>query len=501
MKIVEKILTKRAEKRLAKIYQAHHDASFKQEQILVEILHTNEDSFYGRKYDFTHNNTIEKFQKNVPVVSHEDIYTLIDRMHNGEEDLLATGKIPFFAKSSGTSTGRSKLLPVSDDTLVDNHYKAGADMYLTQIANNPKTRWWKGRTVFIGGSVDHNTSADTLSGDISGILLTQSPFWTQFFKAPEPEILLEKDWSKKLDNIVHKIIKKNITSFAGVPTWTLRILQRAEEITGKTIKEIWPSFELYIHGGVSFEPYRTVFKKLLPEQTTYINAYNSSEGYFAYQDTKNSDELLLCIEHGIFYEFMKLDDLKKEKPHTYTIDTIEIGVPYALIITHRAGLYRYNMGDIIEFTSKDPYRIRILGRTQQHINIFGEEVMQHNIEAVLSDIERDFSLHTSDYTIGARLSLEEGTGAHEWIIEFQEEIDTSQRIILEEYIDTSLRSKNSDYDSKRQGGALLQAPLHIVPKETFHNWLTSKGKTGQSYKVPRLKSDSGIIDEVLSSLK
>jgi hypothetical protein len=333
-------------------------------------------------------------------------------------------------------------------------------------------------------------------GDLSAVVMQNSPFWTNWIRTPDLSIILMDEWESKIEKLAETTIHENVTSIAGVPTWLIVLFKRILEITGKAnIKEVWPSLELYMHGGVSFIPYKKHFEKLIGAPINYLNMYNASEGFFAAQDDTSVEGMLLMCDHGIFYEFMPLEEWGKEDAKTLQLDEVQTGKNYALVITTNGGLWRYLLGDTIQFTSINPFRIQVSGRLKHYINAFGEEIIVDNSDKAIAEASAKTGALVKDYTAAPVYFSDQANGAHEWLIEFEKEPQSIQQFVFE--LDTALKTINSDYEAKRYKDLALRIPLvQSVPQNTFINWLSSKGKLGGQHKVPRLSNERVTLEEI-----
>ena len=474
-----------------------------QDEWFQNLISSAEATEWGKKYDYKSIFTVEDYKSRVPISDYDDIKGYIDRMIKGEQNLLWPSDIKWFAKSSGTTSDRSKFIPVSMEALEECHFQGGKDMLSIYCNNKPENKVFMGKSVVIGGSSHiNNFSPDSYYGDLSSILIRNLPFWAEFKRTPNIEVTLNPNFEEKIEQIAQITIKEDVTSLAGVPTWNIVMAKRILEMTGKNnLLEIWPNLEFYGHGGVSFRPYKEQFKQLIPSDNMYyLENYNASEGYFGLQDRSDSDDLLLMLDYGIYYEFLPTEYLDEEHPQTLSLDQVEIGKNYALIITTNAGLWRYKIGDTIRFTSLSPYRFQISGRTKQYINTFGEEVIVDNAEQALNVACQATGATIKDYTAGPIYFKNGDAGAHEWIIEFEREPSDFQRFC--DVLDTSLREINSDYDAKRFKDMALGFPvIHKAPSDTFYQWMKSKGKLGGQNKVPRLANNREYLDPLLEMIK
>ncbi|WP_160068604.1 GH3 auxin-responsive promoter family protein [Sphingobacterium bovisgrunnientis] len=470
-----------------------------QEEWFQNLISAAEATEWGKKYDYKSILTPEEFKSRVPISDYDDLKVYIDRMIKGEQNILWPSDIKWFAKSSGTTADRSKFIPVSLEALEGCHFQGGKDMLTIYCHNKPNNNLFTGKSVVIGGSSQiNNFSPDSYYGDLSSILLRNLPSWAEFMRTPNLEVTLNPNFEEKIEQIAQLTIKENVTSLAGVPTWNIVMAKRILEITGKeNLLEVWPNLEFYGHGGVSFKPYREQFKQLIPSDNMYyLENYNASEGYFGIQDESDSEDLLLMLDYGVYYEFLPMENLDDEHPKTLGLHEVELGKNYALIISTNAGLWRYKIGDTIKFTSLSPYRFQISGRTKQYINTFGEEVIVDNADQALHIACNATDAIIKDYTAGPVYFSNKDAGAHEWIIEFEKQPSDFNKFC--ETLDTTLREINSDYDAKRFKNLALGQPLiHNAPKNTFYTWMKSRGKLGGQNKVPRLANNRDYLEPLL----
>ena len=474
-----------------------------QDALLKKLLQAAANTEWGRKYRYSEIRSCREFRERVPLQAYEDIKPYVDRLVAGENNLLWPTEIRWFAKSSGTTSDKSKFIPLSNESLEDCHYKAGKDVLSIFCHNHPDTHIFDGKGLVMGGS--HKVSEinnNAYFGDLSAILLQNFPFWGEFMRTPELPLALLEDWEEKLDRIAHATFRENVTSISGVPSWNLILLKKVLEITGRAnILEVWPNLELFIHGGVSFVPYREQFRKLIPSSAmTYLETYNASEGFFGIQDVPGSREMLLMLDYGIFYEFIPMEELDKPQPAAIGLEEVQKDVNYALVISTNGGLWRYLIGDTIRFTNTSPFRFVISGRTKNFINAFGEEVIVDNTDKALDAACRATGAIISEYTAAPIYLNDNHTAAHEYLIEFDREPDDMKRFAGE--LDRELQNLNSDYETKRSADLMLQQPkVTAVPQGTFFDWLKSKGKIGGQNKVPRLFNDRKYVDEILKFIQ
>lgn len=474
-----------------------------QNEVLRNLIGAAEKTEFGIKFDFRSMRTADEFRKRVPIQDYESLRPFIDRHRLGENSVLWPTPIKWFAKSSGTTNTRSKFIPVSSEALQECHFRGGKDMLGIYCQNQPDTRIFSGKGLSIGGSHQVDSSQpNVFYGDLSAVLLQNLPLWTELFRTPSLEVALMDEWEAKLEEMARITIDQNITNIQGVPSWTLVLLQRVLEITGKTnIAEVWPNLEVFFHGAVSFAPYKEQFTEIIGgEGINYLETYNASEGFFAIQDRPDADDMLLMLDYGIFYEFIPMDEWHNEQPKSLLLHEVELGKQYALVISTNAGLWRYAIGDTITFTSTDPFRIRITGRTKHFMNAFGEEVIIDNAEKAIKAACDNTRSVITDYTAAPRFMHGKTSGRHEWLIEFITPPVCTATFTSE--LDNALRELNSDYDAKRRGDMVLAEPLiHCLPKGTFYAWMASRGKLGGQHKVPRLSNDRTYVDDILSNLR
>lgn len=497
MKILSPAISSLARLRLWRIdgWKSHPvDA---QREVLQDLVTSAQYTEFGRKYQFSDLFNIRSFKQAVPIHEYDDIKPYIQRIMDGEQNLLWNTPVHWFAKSSGTTSDKSKFIPVTEESLTDCHYKAAKDVLTLYYQFNPDSDLLTGKGLVIGGSHTLNpVNPEAQYGDLSAVLLQNSPFWGHWIRTPELSIALMDEWESKIEMLAQTTMKENVTSISGVPTWTLILFKRILELTGKqNMAEVWPSLELYLHGGVSFVPYREQFDKLIGKKINYLEMYNASEGFFAAQDRPGEDGMLLFTDHGIFMEFMPTEEYGKEKPNTIGLNEVVLGKNYALVISTNGGLWRYLVGDTIQFTSLNPYRIKVSGRLKHYINAFGEELIVDNSDKAIAIASARTGAVVNDYTAAPVYFSDEGNGAHEWLIEFENEPADLGRFVEE--LDAALKVQNSDYEAKRHKNIALALPLvHSVPKGLFTSWLKMKGKLGGQHKVPRLSNERQHIEEI-----
>lgn len=477
-----------------------------QEQVFFSLLKKAKQTIWGKRYNYSEiinqdfSQALKEWQEKVPVSNYEKLFSDIEPAINGEANVLWPGKIKWVAKSSGTTNSKSKSIPVTKDALKKCHYKGGEDVIALYLDQNPYSKLFSGKTLSVGGSfMTRKNSDDIFYGDLSAILINNLPWWARIFRSPKMSVALLSEWEKKVEAIALDAIPKNIVALAGVPSWTLVVLNKILEITKKeSILEVWPNLELFMHGGVSFAPYRSQFAKIIPsKQMKYLETYNASEGFFALNDDLSRDDMLLVLDSGVFYEFIPLDELEKEKPQAKILSGVEVGKIYALAISTNGGLWRYLIGDTVKITSLQPFRIKIAGRTKHFINVFGEELMVANADEALRLASERSGAIISEYTVAPIFMEGRSRGGHEWMIEFSKKPENLDFFVDE--LDKELKNLNSDYEAKRYNDLILDRPKVIVARENlFYDWLKSKNKLGGQNKVPRLSNSREHLEELLN---
>jgi hypothetical protein len=467
-----------------------------QQEVLRKLVVYSIDTEIGKKFEFKTIRHYNDFKERVPIVAYEDIYKDIERNRKGEQNIFWRTSIKWFAKSSGTTNAKSKFIPISFESLDDCHYKAGKDMLSLYFNNNINSELLVGKCLRLGGSKDIYENNNSYYGDLSAIMIDNLPFWAELSSTPSSKVSLISEWEKKVQAIINESIDQNVTSFAGVPSWMLSLLQQVIQQTGKdNILEIWKNAEVYFHGGVSFDPYRNLYKNLFPSKDfKYFEIFNASEGFFAIQDQNNSSELLLMLDYGIFYEFIPTSQSEQD---IISLADVKLNVNYAMVITTNSGLWRYKIGDTIKFTCLNPFRIKVTGRTKHFINVFGEELVVENAEKALSMTCELTKCEISNYTVGPIFMGSKTKGSHEWLIEFEKKPDDINKFM--EILDLNLQRLNSDYEAKRYKSSTLEIPkIQVARKNLFYDWLASKNKLGGQNKVPRLSNSREYLDELIN---
>lgn len=470
-----------------------------QNDLLQKLLYEAKDTEWGRKYDFQSISNPKEFSSRIPLQEYESMKKDIFRTRCGEQNIFWPSDIKWFAKSSGTVSGESKFIPISNESLEDCHYKGGKDLLSIYHNNHIDSKLILGKTLVVGGSSQINEFNQTsYYGDLSAIIMKNFPFWVEHRRVPALEVALMAEWESKIDKMAQMTINEDVSNISGVPSWTLILLNKILSLTNKSsIHEVWPNLELYMHGGVNFLPYKTQFDEIFDKgKVNYYENYNASEGYFGIQDQSNSDEMLLMLDYGIYYEFIPMEFFHQENPPTITLENVKLNTNYALVITTNAGLWRYVIGDTIKFTSLNPFRIKVTGRTKHFINAFGEELIIENVEMAFENTCNKTKSTIRDYSAAPIYFSNNQSGKHQWIIEFNHPPENLE--YFAEVFDTNLKSLNSDYEAKRYKNMVLGFPeIIVVPENTFYKWLKKNNKLGGQHKVPRLSNDRKIVDELL----
>lgn len=470
-----------------------------QEELMMNLIRSSEETVIGQKYDFESIKSYQTFSERVPVSTYEDLEPMIELTRKGAQNVFWNTPIKWFAKSSGTTNAKSKFIPVSNEALENCHYKGSKDLLCMYLNNNENSEMFLGKSLRLGGSSQIYENNNTYFGDLSAILIENMPIWAEFSSTPSSKISLMHEWESKLTHIINETKNENVTSFAGVPSWMLVLLNRILTETGKeSITELWPNLEVYFHGGVSFEPYREQYKKILPHTNfKYYEIYNASEGFFAIQDLNYSNDLLLMLDYGIFYEFIPMDTFGTPNQKIVRLADVELFKNYAVVITTNAGLWRYMIGDTVRFTSLSPYRIRVSGRTKHYINVFGEELMVENTDMALAKTCSALDCEVKDYTVAPVFMKDKEKGAHEWMIEFKKHPEDIH--LFQKALDENLQSLNSDYEAKRYNNMTLNPlAVNVARENLFYDWLKDKDKLGGQHKIPRLSNERDYLEQLKS---
>ncbi|NIM36427.1 MAG: hypothetical protein GTN67_14120 [Hydrotalea flava] len=502
MKLLSPAISRFARLRNWRIEQWMQNPIATQRDVLQDLVTHGQFTEFGRKYGMNNLFTIKEFKQRIPINEYEDLKPYIERLMQGEQNLLWNTPVYWFAKSSGTTSDKSKFIPITEESLQDCHYQSAKDVLSLYYKFNPESDLLTGKGLVIGGSHQISPINDEAQyGDLSAVLLQNTPMWASWIRTPELSIALMDEWESKIEYLAQTTIQENVTSISGVPTWTLLLIKRILEITGKnTLSEVWPNLELYLHGGVSFVPYQEQFKKLIGKNIFYLDLYNASEGFFAAQNDAQEEGMLLFLDYGIFYEFMPVEEYGKQTPITIGLKQVEIGKNYAPVISTNGGLWRYLTGDTIQFTSIFPFKIKVSGRLKHFINAFGEELIVDNTDKAVAIAAQKTNSIISEYTAAPVYFNDEQNGAHEWLIEFERSPQNMEHFAFE--LDCALKSLNSDYEAKRQKDIALRKPIvHAVQKNIFNGWLRNKGKLGGQHKVPRLSNNRIYVDELLQLMR
>lgn len=487
-------------RRLKEIDRYAHHAEELQQKVMMRLVSEARHTEWGLAHGFKTVKDYSTYVRTSGINSYEELKDAIERMRHGERDILWKGAVKWYAKSSGTTNDKSKFIPVSNDILRDTHYRGGTDSVITYLQNNPKSRFFDGRALILGGSHAPNYNLPhSLVGDLSAILIENVSPFVNHFRTPTKEVALTSDFEVKREKIAQMTLHQNITNISGVPSWMLSVLRRVLELSGKeSLDEVWPGLEVFFHGGVAFTPYREQYQRLIRRPDMhYVETYNASEGFFGLQTDPTDSAMTLMVDYGVFYEFIPLEELDKPSPNVVPLWGVETGRNYAMVISTSGGLWRYLIGDTVRFTSTSPYRFVITGRTKFFINAFGEELIVDNAEKGLKAACEATGAQIKDYTAAPVFMNAEGKCRHQWVIEFVQKPNDMATFALT--LDRTLQQVNSDYEAKRYKDITLQ-PLEIVEARPglFDDWLKSKGKLGGQHKVPRLSNTRQHIDEILS---
>ena len=476
------------------------EAEALQRKVLERLLGKAAQTEWGSAHGYGSVHGYEAFARQTPLSTYEELKGFIDRMRHGEKDVLWPGRVKWYAKSSGTTNDKSKFIPVSRDGLHDTHYAGGTDAVAWYLRNNPKSRVFDGKALILGGSHASNYNLPgSLVGDLSAILIENINPLVNLVRVPKKATALLSDFEIKRDRIAREAIKQNVTNLSGVPSWMLSVLTRVMELSGKQyLSEVWPNLEVFFHGGVAFTPYRGQYQNLIASpEMHYMETYNASEGFFGLQDDPADPAMSLMVDYGIFYEFIPMDEFDKPDPTVVPLWGIETGRNYAMVISTSSGLWRYIIGDMIRFTSRNPYKFIITGRTKSFINAFGEELIVDNAEKGLAEACRQTGAEVLEYTAAPVFMDADGKCRHQWVVEFSREPDDIAAFAR--ILDESLQQINSDYEAKRYKDITLQR-LELIKARpgVFNDWLKQKGKLGGQHKVPRLSNNRNIIEQVLA---
>ena len=471
-----------------------------QHEILQYLVKRGKDTEYCRKYLFSTINNYNDFAQNIPLNTYEELKGYIDRMRHGERNILWPGQVKWYAKSSGTTNDKSKFIPITHEGLQNVHYQGGKDVLAYYLSNNPNSKLFSGKGLILGGSHSPNYNfSNSLVGDLSAILIENINPLANLVRVPSKEVALLSDFEVKRDRMAKEVISQNVTNISGVPSWMLSVLLRVMELSGKKhLQEVWQNLEVFFHGGISFTPYREQYEQLISKQDMqYMETYNASEGFFGIQDDPNDKSMSLMLDYGVYYEFLPMDEFESEKPNIVPLEGVEVGRNYAIIISTVCGLWRYEIGDTIQFTSVRPYKFVITGRTKYFINAFGEELIMDNAEKGIEAACKATGAQISDYTAAPIFMDSNAKCRHQWLIEFTKMPDSISD--FERILDSKLQEINSDYEAKRfHDVTLQQLEVVVARKNLFNDWLKLKGKLGGQHKIPRLSNSRKNIDQMLA---
>lgn len=472
---------------------------------LRRILSLVEQTEYGQEYQLKADLSYQNYCRRTPIVDYEDLRPRIEAMMQGKCNVLLPGRCDWYAQSSGTTSSRSKFIPVPQTHLRDCHFRGASDALWLYLRNRPDSHFFDTKGLVLGGAFRAVSKGGAAKcGDLSSILVEKMPTLGNLLRVPAKKTLLMDEWESKLAAIVKEVADKKVGSLSGVPSWMLVMIKSLLQYKGAAnLSEVWPELEVFFHGGVSFEPYRELYRQLIPsDKMQYVETYNASEGFFAIQDEPEERAMQLMLDYGVFYEFLPFDETFASYPRLLTLGEVQVGKPYSMIISTLGGLYRYKIGDVVTFQSLSPYRIKITGRTKHYINAFGEELMVDNADKAISEVSLKMGLQVIEYTAAPLLMEEKGKGRHDWLVEFEGKVDETTLSIFVEELDQALRRINSDYDAKRYKDMTL-LPLHVAvaPQGSFHQWLSRQGKLGGQHKIPRLCNDRKHMDSLIQMLR
>lgn len=511
MSFINNIVIAASRRHFRELDLTRNDPSGSQLRAFRYLIKHGTDTAFGYDHDFSSIRDYDDFGKNVPIRDYDQFQPYIDRLRSGEDYVLWDQKTRFFAKSSGTSSDKSKYIPITPDNLKYCHYTGFQKMLAHYLDLYPDSKMLSGKSLTLGGSVHLDCKNDKKSfiGDLSAILLKNSPLIAETRRVPRRKTALIPDFQEKIERICKECSHQNVTNFSGVPSWNLVLIRKLLEYNHvEHLTDIWPELELFMHGGINFDPYRSQYEKIIPKEGMhYLENYNASEGYFAFQDDPKGNGMMLTLNNGVFFEFIPMSVLdkvlEKGSDSAFPLEDVKIGVNYAVLISTNSGLWRYLIGDCVTFTSLNPYRVVITGRTRMYINAFGEELMINNAEKALAIACAECGVTVSDYSVAPIFMDPTQKGAHQWVVEFENGYPESSPEMVERFadaLDKAICAQNSDYEAKRSGNATMQRlVLTPVPQGTFYRWMEKKGKIGGQNKVPRLCNDRHYIDELLEN--
>ncbi|MHA7059223.1 GH3 auxin-responsive promoter family protein [Aquimarina sp. M1] len=468
-----------------------------QKRVFNELIVSAQNTSFGKEHHFKKVKTHADFVKNVPIRDYEQLRTYVDRVVKGENDVLWPGKPIYFAKTSGTTSG-VKYIPLTRDSM-PTHVNAARNAILCYIAESGNARFVNGKMIFLQGSPELIEKNGINLGRLSGIVAHYVPKYLQKNRLPSWETNCIDDWETKVDAIVEETVNENMTIISGIPPWVQMYFEKLQKKTGKPIGELFKNFELFIYGGVNYEPYKATFEKLIGRKVASIELYPASEGFFAFQDKQNEKGMLLQLDSGMFYEFVKAEEFFEENPKRLMIGDVEVGVNYVMLISSNAGLWAYNIGDTVMFTSTSPYRLVVSGRIKHFISAFGEHVIGKEVEQAIKEAAEATGIMIKEFTVAPQISPKDSElPYHEWFVEFQEVPEDIEEFALQ--IDHSLRKQNSYYDDLIVGNILRTLKVRTVPINGFNDYMKSIGKLGGQNKLPRLSNDRNIVDSLAISI-
>jgi len=498
MKNLNQIISWYFKRRYPEIEAWANHAQQTQEQIWQSLLQKAKETAWGRYYNYAAMKTIADYQKNVPIQTYDTLKPFIQLMMEGNKNVLWQSPVEWFAKSSGTTSDKSKFIPVSYEAMESCHFKGAKDIMAAYCFHSPNTQIYSGKGLVLGGSHQiHKLNSKAKYGDLSAVLMQNMPRLGRFLRTPDLSVSLMENWEEKLEKTAEITLQQNVTHLVGVPTWLLVLMRRVLEKSGKeNLSEVWPNLGLYLHGGVSFTPYEEQFRQLVPSpKLQYWQTYNASEGFFGIQDLPYRNDMLLMLDYGVFYEFLPMSEIDKSQAKALTINEVELNTNYALLISTNAGLWRYMIGDTVKFTSLKPYRIVVSGRTKHFINAFGEEIIIDNADQAIAEAARQTKAKVKEYTAAPVYFSNTKNGTHEWLIEFEKYPE--QMATFKDLLDKNLQKINSDYEAKRHKNLAMSMPLiQVVSPNTFYEWLKKKGKIGGQHKIPRLENNRRFVEEI-----
>jgi len=501
--LVDNIARRYALSRKVRLDELRSNAVHLQEATFKNLIYKLSKSEYLKQHGIGPNSSFKDFKYYLPLASYQDLYPYINRMMLGEKDVLVPGVVKWFAKSSGTSGTKSKFIPVSKNFMRTGYTRTNWDVVTILHQIDPNIGIFRHKTLLMGGSIKpHAINPKSRIGDVSAIMMENMVRFAKSFNTPSFEIALMDDWDAKLELMKTICAEESVLTFGGVPTWTLVLFRMMLEYKKvDNMLEIWPDAKVFLHGGVGFEPYKEEFKQLFPrDDFIYMEVYNASEGYFGLQDRFDQDGMLLLTDNNVFYEFIPKSELKSKKPIVLQLRDVEPDVDYALVITTSSGLWRYMIGDVIRFNEVNPYRFKVVGRTEQYINVFGEELMVHNADAAVAVTCESLDCSVANYTAAPiYFNQSDQSPGHQWLVEF--DYPPADLSLFTKTLDENLKRLNSDYEAKRYND-LAMGPLKLkaIPQGSFNSWLKAKSRWGAQVKVPRLSNDRLIIEDILNHL-